>query len=615
MQPTVAAANDDARASSSPSWFVPALAIAVALATGMLEIPLALLRRDLFLVALNGDVHVLWMAALANLVLVLPIATLLWSLNRIWPGPRTERVAALVLLTLAAFALLSYIPRVTSWGLVIIAIGIGVRASGRVMQRRPAFHRGVSRLALVLPFLILLYAGVAFAWTPLRERWLNRGLPPASGRAPNVLLLVLDTVRAMRLSLYGYNRATTPALDRWARSGTVFDQAIATASWTTPSHAGMFTGRYPHELNAGFRTPLDNRWPTLAEVLAKQGYRTAGFSANRKYASYETGLARGFSRFQDYRVSPGQIMISSSLGSLLLRQRWFQHLIGYYDLYGRKNAARVSDEFLSWVGQGTAGRPFFAFLNYFDAHDPYLAPAPFDRRFTSDTAPFRPLVIGPSLTSAQRDRELQAHDGAIAYLDHEIDRLLRTLEARGVLENTLVILTADHGEQFGEHQLMDHGNSLYRSLLDVPLFLRLPGRVPPGTRISTPVTLRDLPATVLDLTGIRNQKTFPGFSWASYWRPGESDLPRSPLLSELTWPDGEIAYTLRVNDYEYIDWFQQKEELYDLRTDPAESRNLARKTDHDITSAYRALRDSVVGNIHRPSEVGRLQALLTGIHR
>lgn len=604
----------DTREVASPGWFVPALAVAVAVATGLFEIPLALLRRDLFLVPIEGDMHILWMAVLANLVLVIPIAALLWVVNRIWPNRRTEGVAAMVLFTLAAYALLAYLPRSKGWGILILAVGIGVQATRFAMRHRQTFHLAARRLALVLPFIVLIYAGIAFAWKPLKERWQHRGLAAATVGAPNVLLLVLDTVRAMRLSLYGYDRATTPALERWARSGTVFDQAIATASWTLPSHAGMFTGRYPHELNAGFRTALDSRWPTLAEVLAQRGYRTAGFSANRKYASYESGLARGFARYEDFRVSPGQVMVSAAMGRQLVWQPWFEKLIGYYDLYGRKNAAAVTDEFLTWAGQGNRGRPFFAFLNYYDAHDPYLAPSPFNRRFTTDTTPFRSTTRA-GLTPEQLARQVAAHDGAIAYMDHEIDRLLRTLQSRGMLENTLIILTGDHGEQFGEHGLMDHGNSLYRPLLDVPLVLWLPGRVPSGLRIRAPVTLRDLPATVLDLTGAAKDTVFPGSSWSSRWRADRGGVPQSPLLSELTWPDGEIFYALRLGDHEYIDWFRHQEELYDLRADPTESTNLADKADPAITAPYRAYRDSVVGNIHRRAEVGRLQGKLTGILR
>jgi arylsulfatase A-like enzyme len=595
--------------STTPMWYVPALAVSVALAVGMLEVPAALLRRDLFAVPINSNGHMLWMAGLANLFVFLPIAVLLWVANRFWPGEHTERLAAIVFFTLGAFGLLKYLPRVGNLAFLLVALGIGVRGSAIVMGRREAFHTGIRRLALTLPIILLVCAAVAFAWTPLRERWMRRNLPAASAQAPNVLLLVLDTVRALRLSLYGYDRATSPALERWARSSTVFEQALATSSWTLPSHAGMFTGRYPHELNAGFRTALDDRWPTLAEVLARRGYQTAGFSANKEYVSYQTGLTRGFARFEDFRVSPGQILLSSSLGRYLAWKRWFQRMTGYFNIYGRKDAARVSDDFLSWLNRGSTGRPFFAFINFYDAHDPYFAPPPFDRRFTSDTLPYRP----PGWLMLKRAaRELEAHEGTLAYLDLEVDRLLTELESRGLLENTLVIITSDHGEQFGEHDLMSHGNSLYHPVLDVPLILRLPGKVPPNLRVRAPVTLRDLPATVLDLVGVPATE-IPGVSWAPLWHP-DAAAPGtgSPLLSALSWPNGDIAYALRVGDYEYIDWFQKKEELYDLRRDPGETRNLVSETDTAITASYRALRDSIVGDIYRPPEMNRLQMWLTG---
>jgi arylsulfatase A-like enzyme len=594
--------------STTPTWYVPALAVSVALATGMLEVPAALLRRDLFAVPINSNGHMLWMAGLANLFVFIPIAALLWVASRIWPGARMERIAALVLFALGAFGLLKYLPRVGNLAFLLIAIGIGVRASAIVMNRRDAFHAGIRRLAMTLPVILLVAAATAFAWTPLRERWLNRNLPAAAENSPNVLLLVLDTVRALRLSLYGYERETSPALERWARSSTVFEQALATSSWTLPSHAGMFTGRYPHEMNAGFRTALDHRWPTLAEVLAGQGYQTAGFSANKEYVSYQTGLSRGFARFEDFRVSAGQILLSSSLGRYVAWKRWFQRLTGYFNIYGRKSAARVSGDFLGWLNRGDTDRPFFAFLNYYDAHDPYFAPPPFDRRFTSDTLPYRP----PGWLMLKRAaRELEAHEGTLAYLDVEVDRLLTELESRGLLENTLVIITSDHGEQFGEHDLMSHGNSLYHPLLDVPLILRLPGKVPQNLRVGTPVTLRDLPMTVADLVGVPGTG-FPGSSWAALWKPGGPRGTGSPLLSALTWPNGDIAYALRVGDYEYIDWFQKKEELYDLGQDPGETRNLASETDTSLTASYRALRDSIVGDIYRPPEMNRLQMWLTG---
>jgi len=127
---------------------------------------------------------------------------------------------------------------------------------------------------------------------------------------PNVLLIVLDTVRAKSLGLYGYGRPTTPRLERLARYGTVFKSAFSTAPWTLASHATMFTGRYPHELSTGFLSPLDTTYLTLAELFTSEGYQTAGFAANTFYASQEFGLSRGFTHYEDYRVSGRQVLDS-----------------------------------------------------------------------------------------------------------------------------------------------------------------------------------------------------------------------------------------------------------------------------------------------------------------
>lgn len=598
----------------TPVWFVPALTVAVALASGMLEMPLGLLRRDLFLVPLEGDLHRFWMAPLANLVVLIPVGGLLWLVNRLRPTLGTERLAAAVMISVTSFGLLCYLPRAPRWGFAILALGIGVRSSTVVIRRPEWFRLAAWRLAITLPPLLAVYAGLALSVRPLRERWLHRNLPDASSRAPNILLLVLDTVGASRMSLYGYERKTTPALERWAASGTLFDIALATSSWTLPSHAGMFTARYPEELSAGFRTALNDQWPTLAEALAGQGYRTAGFVANRKYASYEFGLNRGFARYEDFRISPGQIMVSSLLGAMVAWNPRLTRLIKYFDLYGRKDASTVNREFLAWARR-PSDRPFFAFLNYYDAHDPYLPPPPFDRLFTEDTSEYRPLPLDPSLEPPKLARLLAAHEGAVAYLDQEVDRLLRELEASGVLEHTILIVTSDHGEQFGEHALMEHGNSLYRVLLEVPLLVRFPGRVPAGLRVKNPVTLRDLPATILDLAGVPNTVHFPGTTLATQWRSTSTPAPAatgSPLLSALTWPDGEVAVALRVESREYIDWFQSPEQLFDLAADPEEANNLVAQNDSMAGLPYRMALDSIGANRPRGREMGRLQGRLTG---
>ena len=596
-----------------PWWFVPALALAVSLGTGLLEVPAALLRRRLLLVPIGGNEHIVWMAPLADLALLAFPALLLWAMHRRWPDRRVERAITLLFLTFAAFALLRYFSRAWTWAILILAVGIATRLSAAALSRRRGFHRLVRRMAAALTATVLLAAAAAFAWAPVREWRMERELRPAPEDAPNILLLVLDTVRAMSLGLYGYDRPTTPVLDSLATSSTVFENAVATSSWTLPSHAGIFTGRWAHELNAGFRTPLDDQWPTLAEVLSRHGYATAGFSANTKYAGYEHGLDRGFARFEDYAITPGQVMISSSLGGMLVWQPWFQDLIGYHDLYGRKHAGTVVDNFLAWERRRAGRQPYFTFINLYDAHQPVLAPAPWNRMFMPDGRPFRPFPAWPDVTPEKMELAHDAQDGAIAYLDHEIGRLAATLRERGELDHTLLIITSDHGEQFGEHDIAGHGNTLYRPLLDVPLLVRLPGTVPAGLRVAGPVTLRDLPATILDLAGLPDD-TFPGRSLAALWRDGES-ASRSPLLAELTWPNGEIAYALRMEGHVLIDWFGGKHEFYDLRSDPAETRNLLETADSTTVGPWRLRMDSLVGGVARGFEVGRLQAFLTGVRR
>lgn len=599
-------------------WFVPALVASVAIGVGLLELPAAFVRRELFLQPIEGDAHLPWMAALANLVLLLPLGALLMAAHLRWPGPRVERIATTILFALGTYALLLYLPGLQHWALAVLSIGVAARLSAVAMRRRERFHRLLRRSALTSSSLAAASAIAAFAWTPVREWSVRRGLRDAAAGAPNVLLLVLDTVRAANLGLYGYARATSPSLEQWATSGTVFTHAVATASWTLPSHAGMFTGRWVHELNAGFKTPLDDRWPTLAEALAERGYATAGFTANRKFVSYEHGLGRGFARFEDFRVSPGQIAASSALARQIIWRPWFQDLIGYHDLYGRKNAAMVNAELLRWLSRRDAHRPFFAFLNYYDAHDPYLPPPPFDLRFAKSAVHPRSMDIERKLDSAQITRARDAYDGAIAYLDQQIGELLGELERRGQLANTLLIITSDHGEQFGEHGMLSHGNTLYRPLLDVPLLLRMPGRVPTGRRIDARVTLRDLPATVLDLTQSRDVNAFPGSSLASLWRePAGPNAPRtSPILSELTWPNGQIAFSLREDRYSFIDWFQERRELYDLADDPAESKNLIPRADRARDArAMRVELDSVVGRIDRPREMPRIRVRLQNLLR
>ena len=342
-------------------------------------------------------------------------------------------------------------------------------------------------------------------------------LSPVPRDAPNVLLLVLDTVRAQSLSLYGYVRGTTPRLEQWAKTGVVFDRAVSTAPWTLPSHASLFTGQFPHELSADWFIPLDATFPTLAEGFRAYAYVTAGFVANiYPWCTYEYGLNRGFIHYEDYPISLGQVIANSSLFRTITSNSQFRRIFGYHQLIPRKSAADINKDFLRWLST-IKSRPFFAFLNYFDAHDPYLPPTPFDTKFGPNRSWTYPQVFFRKISPQETQAWVDAYDGSIAYLDYQVDLLLHELQRRGVLENTLVIITSDHGEEFNEHGVFGHANSVYWQGLHVPLLVLYPGHVPADKRIHEPISLRDIPATVVDLVKLKGTTRFPGTSLARFW--------------------------------------------------------------------------------------------------
>lgn len=438
---------------------------------------------------------------------------------------------------------------------------------------------------------LLAAAVTSWGWDKYLEVGAEAELPQSSPGAPNVLMIVLDTVRAQNLSLYGYHRPTMPNLGQIAKQGVFFEQAVAPAPWTLPSHASMFTGRFPHELTADWTTPLDATYPTLAEILYQHGYLTTGFIANTLYCSYESGLNRGFVHYEDYPVSLSQLIRSSALGREITNNLDLRRLVKYYNLLGRKSAERLNYDFLSWLSRQEQ-RPFFAFLNYFDAHNPYIPPPPYDGMFGN--LPRRDPGVIPAewWSETEIQAEIDAYDGLLAYLDHQLDLLLSELKSRGILDNTLLIITSDHGEEFGEHQLFGHGTSLYWPSLFVPLLISFPSRIPVGRTIRTPVTLRDLAATILDLLKIDANNKLPGSSLAKYWEnsAGVENVKNNPiLLSEVSqgvrtpksWPISKGSMRSLVTDnFHYIVDGVGFEELYDIRSDPFEFENLAGSTEY-----------------------------------
>jgi arylsulfatase A-like enzyme len=306
------------------------------------------------------------------------------------------------------------------------------------------------------------------------------------------------------------------------------------------------------------------------------------------YCSYEHGLDRGFAHYQDYEVSLGQLLQSSSLIRAIASSYSLRHLVNNYEILDRTKAPEVNSSFLHWLSSRQKGRPFFAFLNYYDAHAPYLPSEPFSTKFARAEPRPNPWLYPQSNWSPQDiQTELNAYEGAIAELDHQLGLLFDELQKRGVFDNTLVILTADHGEEFGEHGVMGHGSSLYLQSLHVPLLITFPSRVPEGKVVSNPVSIRDIPATVVDLLAIGGKTNFPGDTLARYW-DGKRDsevAEKKPLLFELEFaPNLPQRYpvskgnlkALLVGQSYYIKNGDGLEELYDLANDPGQQRDLVR---------------------------------------
>ena len=571
------------------AWDVPLLlraGVMCGLSAGVLEAVLRILRH-LAGQPMFADPRFVWLAPLLLAVLmVLALGTLV-ALGRRWPRLRSMRLALLVMIGLASVSVLLTIPRLSAIAVLLLACGLGFQTSAFLLRRVriwPMFRTVpvvTACVSVVSVAIVFEYAG----------RIVPRSQPAgtATPQAPNLLLIVLDTVRASNLSLYGYRRNTTPQLERLAARGITFDWAISTSSWTLPTHATLFTGRMPHELTVDWLTPLDASHPTLAEYLSARGYATAGFVANAEYCSREFGLARGFSEYQDFALTPGAMLLGPSLVRNLVTHPRLKELVGYHDLLGRKRADRINQDALAWLTQ-PRNRPFFAFLNYYDAHDPYLPPESFATRFVA-VRPRGYLPVGVRLSPGELQERMDAYDGALAYLDYQVADLLDELQRHDLLTNTLVVVTSDHGEEFGEHALVGHGNSLYIESLRVPLLMIFPDRLPAGLRVASTVSLRDVTATLVSLLGVSNGAPFPGRSLERHWSAGlAGELAPEAARSEVRQSRGQPDWypvmrgalvSIVTGDFQYIRNLRDgDEQLFRIRADTGRNHDVSRAPEY-----------------------------------
>jgi arylsulfatase A-like enzyme len=566
--------------------------------------------------------HFVWLVPLSNVLLFVCAGLILAVVTRLWPRRGLWLAVRFIAFWAVLPALIIAGPRIYPAAWVIVAAGIGSILA--VLLER---HAAIWRRRRILIFSALLgcvwiLAAVMFGGDWLKSR-LEASRPFPNPASPNVLLLVLDTVRADRMSLYGYERRTTPVLEKLAERGVRFDEARATAPWTLPSHASLFTGRWPQELAAQWLTPLRTSFPTLSEYLGSRGYATAGFVGNTLYCSYETGLDRGFTHYEDYvlenlmplrtgwlvdnlmqRLSDFGVFLGRTFDIGPFRPMHESWIASQFVVDRRKDARSIHNGFLDWLSQRRQpARPFFAFLNFYDAHAPFVLPQGAEYRFglkPRRAADFMFLVdYWESMDRLNLRRSLQnlaqdSYDNCVAYLDEQLGDLFGELQKRGLLEQTLIIVTSDHGEGFGEHELYDHGESLYRNEIRVPLLIVPPERNRLRAVVKATVSLRDLPATIVDLAGLGQGSPLPGRSLASHWRENaEQAGPFDPVdaISELPRPNpfnpnrgrspahrGPLV-SIACDGYVYIrNEADGSEEIFNDREDPAELYNHAGDT-------------------------------------
>ena len=414
-------------------------------------------------------------------------------------------------------------------------------------------------------------------------------LAPPPGR-PNVILITMDTVREDHLSLYGYARDTTPFLKGFAAGATTYTNAIATSNFTPPTHASLFTGLYPSWHGAHFDPPafvagrpLPTRFPTLASILSGHGYRTMAVVANWGGLSPVFGLQRGFQLY-DARY-PRAVVDHRLLRHLV--PMLFGRLVPGTDFDARfrraKEINRTASTLLDRVAREQT--PFFLFVNYMDAHVPYVPPPPFCRLYSDGALSFseiryavlerRIMTRQQVIVPKERNELIAPYDGGIRYIDSQIALLLGRLKELGLFDNTMIVIASDHGEAFGEHGLMQHGVSVYQDQAHVPLIIKYPHQRH-SRGVNELVSQGDVMPTVLSALGFKP----PKFTQGEDLQAHQGITPRFVVSESFSWM-GKFNHRLeRVEraffsgKMKFITSTNGKRQLYDLSLDPGELHNL-----------------------------------------
>ncbi|MCC6850550.1 MAG: sulfatase [Deltaproteobacteria bacterium] len=430
--------------------------------------------------------------------------------------------------------------------------------------------------------------GKPLSIAPLDDPRPLRAVAPVG--APDVFLISMDTTRADHMSTYGYARETSPHLTALAADALNFTQARSPAQWTVPGHASMLTGMYPSRHGAhyvggwsagpaiyGRRRvfPLADDRTTLAEALHDRGWATGAFVANFANLFRGFGMAQGFQRYEDHP-------------ELLLRP--IPHVVGFLQQFSPafmkkpfRSAEAINAAALAWLDEVPAGRPAFVFLNYLEPHH-WIAAPPYDL-WARDLPHAARLArkglfthaVPANLSGEERDFVAANYDGQILAMDAALGALVAELKKRGRYENALIVVTADHGELLGEHDIVGHGGRMmYEGLLRIPMVVKLPGPARPKGVVADPVQLVDILPTVLQTIGA----PLPGGVQGSpLQRVAHDSLAEEHINPEFVSFYGEVYNrALRViyeGPYKLISTSRGERFLFDLGRDPGEDENLA----------------------------------------
>jgi len=589
---------------------VAILAAGAALFAAFANTIVVLIQRHLLHRPGSASPEFAFLSPVGYLVVFAVIAVVLLPLVWLLPTRITTRLVPGIFAATASFAALSLITRVHPIALAVVAIGVGAQI-GAAFGRRPAAALSKARWVTGLSAgAVLLTACGSFVLRRLEARRLDQARIAANESAPNIVLLILDTVRAMNLSAYGYARPTSPNIARLASEGVTFEYCFSTATFSAPSHASMMTGVWGSETGADYTNRMKEALPRLPEILNRHGYIAGAFVGNAAWAGRNVGLGKGFVRYVDFPIDFTQALASTTL----LQSRTGRRLVAgvtnrdarpliaairdpdfRFTTFNerRRSAPELIESFWRWRDD-VKGVPYFAMLNIMDAHDPYMPPRPFRTMF------------------GDGKKILDRYDGAIAYVDSLVGGIVDGLRQRGELERTVIVITADHGELLGEHGIEGHSESVYPRAVRVPLILS-GGALPRAVRVAPPVSLRDLAATLLDVAGVRDHN-LPGTSLRRSWEPGSNEAV-SPVVFEVPQGKNVGAESLaRIgpikgaadSTWYYIHYADGREEVFRWRTDSLDATNLI------ATAEGRAAADRLLRLIQQQINGGASAVSATG---